>query len=145
MRGIGVMSCLWSGPPGFNCWISFAPVFRYVYLCFISFLFLDLCELEDYTSISNVSFMRTKLIHIRRIKGEGWYRYKCLRPPVIFCWPFQSGTSFVDPFCHLFLLSLLCLNVCSLYPCDLWESADRSIFGKPRVIFTLNANAPQFS
>ena len=72
------MACLWSGPPGFNCWISFAPVFTlYVllspYLCFISFSHLDLYVLGDDESISNGSFMRIKhlcvLIHIR-VKGE---------------------------------------------------------------------------
>ena len=43
------------------------------YLCFISFLYLDLYLLEDDTSIRKGSFMRTKrlfvLIHIRN-KGE---------------------------------------------------------------------------
>ena len=33
--------CFWllSGPPGFACWISFAPVFSFMY-CFISFYIL---------------------------------------------------------------------------------------------------------
>ena len=72
------MLCLWSGPPGFNCWIFFySGIQLYVllsrYLCVISFLYLDLHLLGDDTSISYGSFMRTKhifvLIHARN-KGE---------------------------------------------------------------------------
>ena len=41
-----------SGPPGFTCWISFAPVYSFFlllspYLCFISLLYLDLYVLVD--------------------------------------------------------------------------------------------------
>ena len=53
------MLCLLSGPQGFNCLISFATVFScmfcYVlspYLCFISFLYLDLYVLGDEKWIS---------------------------------------------------------------------------------------------
>ena len=73
------MLCLWSGLTGFNCCISFTLVFSCIYilsspyLCFISFLYLDLHLLGDGTSISKGSFMRIKhlftLIHIRN-KGE---------------------------------------------------------------------------
>ena len=44
MVGAWCFGCL-SGPPGFTCWISFAPVFSFIYcwvLCFISLLYLDL-------------------------------------------------------------------------------------------------------
>ena len=46
------MLWLLSGPPGFTCWIFFAPVFSFFlllspYLCFISFLYLDLYVLGD--------------------------------------------------------------------------------------------------
>ena len=45
------MLCLLSGPPGFNCLISFATVSVYVllspFLWFISFLYLDLYVLGD--------------------------------------------------------------------------------------------------
>ena len=66
------MLWLLSGPPGFTCWISFAMVFSLFtvefYLCFISFLYLDLYVLGDDALISYGSFMQTKhlcvLVHI---------------------------------------------------------------------------------
>ena len=56
MVGARCFGCL-SGPPGYTCWISFAPVFSNItlrhYLCFISFfLCLDLYVLEDNAMIS---------------------------------------------------------------------------------------------
>ena len=65
-----------SGPPGFTCLISFAPVFSFMYqcvllspyLCFVSFLYLDLYFLGDDAWISWGTFMQTRhlciLIHI---------------------------------------------------------------------------------
>ena len=46
-----------SGSQGFTCWISFAPVVQFYlllspYLCFISFLYLDLYVLGDDALIS---------------------------------------------------------------------------------------------
>ena len=60
MRGLGldVMSVV--GPLGFNCWISFTPVFSYI----IFVLYLDLYLLGDDTSISKGSFMRTKHVFV---------------------------------------------------------------------------------
>ena len=64
--------------PGYTCWISFAPVFSFIYcwvliFCFISLLYLDLYVLGDDALISYGSFMQTKylcvLINIW-IKGE---------------------------------------------------------------------------
>ena len=51
------MLWLLSGPPGFTCWISFAPVFSLIlllspYPCFISLLYLDLYVLGDDALIS---------------------------------------------------------------------------------------------
>ena len=51
------MFWLFSGPPGFTCWISFAPVVSFYvplspYLCFISFLYLDLYVFGDDALIS---------------------------------------------------------------------------------------------
>ena len=52
------MLCCLSGPPGFTCWIFFfAPVVPFYlllspYLCFISFLYLDLYVLGDDALIS---------------------------------------------------------------------------------------------
>ena len=56
------MLCLWTGPPGFICCIYFYSGMQlYVllrpYLCFISFLYLDLYVLGDDTLISKGSFM----------------------------------------------------------------------------------------
>ena len=67
------MLWLFVGPPEFTCWISFALVVQFYvllspYLCFISFLYLDLYVLGDDVLISEGSFMQTKplcvLIHI---------------------------------------------------------------------------------
>ena len=67
MVGGWCFGCL-SGPRGFTCWISFALVFSFTYLCFISLLYLDLYVLGDDALISKGSFMQTKyicvLIHI---------------------------------------------------------------------------------
>ena len=52
------MLWLLSGPPGFACSVSFVPVFSF--LCFISFLDLDLYVLGDDALISYGSFMQTK-------------------------------------------------------------------------------------
>ena len=51
------MFWLLAGPPGFTCWISFAPVLSFYillspYLCFTSFLCLDLYVLGDDAWIS---------------------------------------------------------------------------------------------
>ena len=53
--GARCFGCL-SGPPGFTCWISFAQLVQFYlllspYLCFISFLYLDLSVLGDDTLI----------------------------------------------------------------------------------------------
>ena len=71
------MLCLWTGPPGFICCISFySDMQLYVqlspYLCFISFLYLDLYVLGDDTLISKGSVMRTKHLSVFiHIKNEG--------------------------------------------------------------------------
>ena len=51
------MLWLFVGPTGATCWISFAPVVQFSlllspYLCFISFLYLDLYVLGDDALIS---------------------------------------------------------------------------------------------
>ena len=69
---------LLSGPPWFTCWIYFAPEFSFIlllsaYLCFFSFLYLDLYVLGHGALISLGSVTQTKhlcvLIHILT-KGE---------------------------------------------------------------------------
>ena len=55
------MLWLLSGPPGFACWISFAPVFSFVccwVLCFVSFLCLGLCVQGDDALVGWGSFMQ---------------------------------------------------------------------------------------
>ena len=55
------MLWLLSGPPGFTCWISFAPVLSLVLIfCFISFLYLDLYVPGHDVWISKGSFMQTR-------------------------------------------------------------------------------------
>ena len=74
---------------GLTCWISFAPLFSFIYivlvspyLCFIAFLYLDLYVLGDDTLISYASYMQTKYICVLiniLTKGElgaPWYRFK---------------------------------------------------------------------
>ena len=73
--GSGLMLCLLSGPPGFNCLIGFVSIlscmYGWVFIFFISFLYLHLYVLGDDSWISKGSFMRTKHIFIHiRIKGE---------------------------------------------------------------------------
>ena len=50
------MLWLFVGPLEFTCWISFAPVFSFIYcspyLCFISLLYFDLYVLGDDALIS---------------------------------------------------------------------------------------------
>ena len=43
---------LWTGPPGFTCWISFAPVFSFIYCRVFIFAYLDLYVLGDDALIS---------------------------------------------------------------------------------------------
>ena len=74
--GAWCFGCL-LGPPGFACWVSFAPVFGFV-CCWVLIFALSpccilICVLGDDALISKGSFMQTKylcvLIHIV-IKGE---------------------------------------------------------------------------
>ena len=90
------------------------------YLCFISFLFLDLYVLGDDALISWGSFMQTKylcvLIHIWT-KGEVGAPLNRFKPSSkIFYWPFQGGTSFVDLLCFFCLLFAMHLYT-SVYMC----------------------------
>ena len=60
---------LLSGPPGFACWVSFAPVFGFIYCSlslFCLLLCLGLCVLGDDALIGWGSFVRhlCVLIHI---------------------------------------------------------------------------------
>ena len=99
------------------------------YLCFISFLYLDLYVLGDDALISLGSFMQTKhlrvLIHIWS-KGEVGAPLNRFKPSSkIFYWPFQGGTSFVDLLCFFCLLfAMLCTR---LFICALWSPAGKGL------------------
>ena len=42
------MLWLLSGPPGFTCWISFAPVFSFIYCPYFFFISLKFLNLDLY-------------------------------------------------------------------------------------------------
>ena len=44
------MICLWSGPPGFNCWTSVAPAFQNWFAVEYSSCFMSVMNLELYFS-----------------------------------------------------------------------------------------------
>ena len=64
MRGFGPDNVSVASPLGFNCWISFAVVFIYIYCRVLIFVLsplnLDLFVLGDDTSINKGSFTQTK-------------------------------------------------------------------------------------
>ena len=113
-----------SGPPRFTCWISFAPVFSFIYCESLSLLYLlfysliymfwemshwlvrDLsCKPNIYVSWSTSKF---------RVRLALWKRFK--PSSQIFYWQFQGGTSFVD--FYVFFLSCGCYASCaSVYIC----------------------------
>ena len=101
------------------------------YLCFISFIYLDLYVLGDDALISLGTFMQTKrlcvLIHIWT-KGEVSALLNRFKPSSkIFFLPFQGCTSFVDHlyfFCLVFAMPLCApVYMCLVVTC--WERADR--------------------
>ena len=76
------------------------------YLCFISFLYLDLYVLGDDALMSEGSFMQTKhlwVLILIRTKGEvGAPLNRFKLSSIIFYWPIQGGATLVD---HLSYLS----------------------------------------
>ena len=124
------MLWLLSGPPGFTCWISFAPVFSFVY-CWVLILALPPFYILIYM-LKNVPgddalirkgyFMQTKhlfvLIHIWT-KGEVGAPWKRLKPSSkIFYRPFQGGASIVDHFWYFCLVFCYAfVRICILMPC----------------------------
>ena len=125
MVGAWCFGCL-SDPPGFTCWISFAPVFSLIYCwvlilalspCYILiYMFKEMmhwlvrglsCKPNIYVSWST-SELRVKLAPLNRFKPSS----------KIFYWPFQGGTSFVDLLCFCSVLCLLCfVHVCLYVLC----------------------------
>ena len=101
------------------------------YLCFISFLYLDLYVLVDDAWISWRSFKQTKhlyvLIHIwtKYEVGALWNWFKISSK--IFYWPFQGGASFDDHLLVYFNFVFVMLSRASFYWClvvTCWERAD---------------------
>ena len=99
------------------------------YLCFISFLYLDLYVLGDDALISWGSFMQTKhlcvLIHIWT-KGEVGAPLNRFKPSSkIFYWPFQGG-NLLWIFYAFSVFCLLCLCT-HLFICALWSPAGKGV------------------
>ena len=87
--------CLLFGPPGFNCWFSFAPVFQWCcstpqgspgvgrnalflsspHLCFIIVFICDLFVSRDDPLMCKKTFTRTEQLYVLshdRSRGRGW-------------------------------------------------------------------------
>ena len=121
------MLWLFSGPPGFTCWISFTLVLSFYvlsrpYLCFISFLYLDLSVLGDNVWLGKGSFMQTKilfvLIHI-------WCHETGVSPAVkYFTDRLKNGTPFVD---HLSYFCLVLVILSHLFIAALWSHAGKGL------------------
>ena len=133
MVGAWCFGCL-LGPPGFTCWISFAPVFSLIYCwvlilalspCYILiYMFYEMmhwsvralsCKPNIYASWST-SELRVRLAPLNRFKPSS----------KVFNWPFQGGTSFVDLLCFCSVLCLLCLCA-RLFICALWSPAGKGL------------------
>ena len=127
MVGAWCFGCL-SGPPRFTCWISFAPIFSFIYYWVLIFALPDLYVLWDDALISQGSFMQTKylcvLIHIW-IKGEVGAVNRLKPSSKIFYWPFKGGTTLWI----FYVFSVLCLLcVCArLFICALWSPAGKGL------------------
>ena len=108
-------------PPGLNCWISFTPVFSRVlllilYLCLITFWYLDWYVLVDGTLLSMGSSMRTKhlfvLIHIRN-KGD----VVIVKQAVFYTDHFKEVLLLWIVFV-IYVSCLSCCLICSFLPCS---------------------------
>ena len=125
MVGAWCFGCL-SGPPGFACWISFAPVFSLVY-CWVLVLALSPCCVLIYVFWGMVRWWVGGLSCGPNIcvswsasgLGVGLAPLGRFKPSSkIFYWPFQGGTSFVDLLCFCSVLCLLCfVHVCLYVLC----------------------------
>ena len=117
--------------PGFTCWISFAPLFSFIYCWVLIFAlspFYILIYIDD-TLIKLGSFMQTEhlcfLIHIWT-KREVGAPFDRLKPSSkIFYWPFQGGASFVDHLCY-FCIVLLCFHA-RLFVDALWSTVGKGL------------------
>ena len=76
------------------------------------------------TSISKGSFMRIKplcvFIHTQTMGEVGTVKHVLALQ--FFCWPFQCGASFVDPFCYLWFMFVFAMLSC-LFLAGLWSPA----------------------
>ena len=94
MVGAWCFGCL-SGPPGFTCWISFAPVFSFIY-CWVLIFALSPCY---------ISVFWLKDLSIDEMVGA--WCFGCLSgPPGFTCWiSFAPVFSFIYCWVLIFALS----------------------------------------
>ena len=107
---------------GIQLYILLSP-----YLCYISFLYLDLYLLGDDTPISYGSFMRTKhvfvFIHIRNKDSAG--TITSLSPPVkYFLLAVPRRCFFVNGFCYLCFVFIMLFY---LFIAALWSPAGKGL------------------
>ena len=130
------MLCLWSGPPGFNCWISFIPVFSCMYcwiLIFVLLIFISwfVCTWRWYIYKLGIFHGNQKIVseYDQEIPqsqtadkplessiyldphqkfGWGWYCQTFLSPPVIFLLTIPRRCFFYGSF---FIICVSCLSV----------------------------------
>ena len=132
MVGAWCFGCL-SGQPGFTCWISFAPVFGFIYCWVLNFalspcyiliyMFQEMmhwwvkglsCKPNIYVSWST-SELRVRLVPWNRFKPSS---------KIFYC-PFQGGSSFVDLLCFFCLVFAIPLCA-SVYLCLAFTRLERA-------------------
>ena len=96
-----------SGPPGFTCWISFAPIFSFIYYwvlifasspCYILiYMFWEMLHWQVRGLSCKPNIYVSWPTSAVRVRLAPWNRFK--PSSKIFYWPFQGGTSFVDLLC----------------------------------------------
>ena len=109
-----LMPCLWSDPPavGPDCWVlvfvlSLFNIWICVCLGMVHRWVGDLsCEPNNYAS------WPMSVGTVRHVWALQWFFY----------WPFQSGASFVDPFCCLCFILISVMLSC-LFHAALWSPA----------------------
>ena len=121
------------GPPGFTSWISFAPVFSFIYWWVLIFalppfyiliyMFYDMMHgyVRGLSYNPNIYVFRSP----SALRVWGWRRENGLSPPLnYFYCSFQGGTSFVD---HLCYLSLAFVMLSHLFIVALWSPAGKGL------------------
>ena len=118
--GRGLMLWLLSGPPGFTCWISFAPVFSFMYCWVLIFalspFYILICMFWGMMHRLANGLSCKPNIHVSWLTSE--LRVRSTPSSKHFFWQFQGGTSLVDHLC--FFLSCVWyafLRACLFVPC----------------------------